>query len=108
MRFRTVRGEQPQCSATWRMVLRSRSIYGFPESFDELRRDLRDNGVTRSAQSAHAIGNPMSQRENRGFRLGRFVGGDASMFSIGAGDKDTCRPSSPLIGVLLKSAPPSL
>jgi hypothetical protein len=33
---------------------------------DELRGDLRDNGVAVGAQSSHAAGYPMSQRENAG------------------------------------------
>jgi hypothetical protein len=35
--------------------------------FDELRRDLRDDGVTIAAQSSHSVGNPINQRECAGF-----------------------------------------
>lgn len=39
------------------------------ERFHERRCDLRDDGVTVSAQASHAGGYPMSQRECAGFRL---------------------------------------
>ena len=38
----------------------------------ELRGDLRDDGVTRAAQCAHAVGYPISQRENAGFNAPGF------------------------------------
>jgi hypothetical protein len=40
--------------------------------FDELRRDLRDDGIAVGAQLPHSAGNPMSQREKAGLSWPRF------------------------------------
>lgn len=44
----------------------------FNESTYELRRDLRDDGISVGAQSSHSSGYPMSQRLNAGFNAPRF------------------------------------
>ena len=54
----------------------------FAVRFDELRGDLRDNRITRSAQCAHMIGYPWSQRENFGFRT------NAPLLAVSAFDGD--------------------
>ena len=44
----------------------------FTVGFDEDLRDLGDDGIAVTAQSSHAGGYPMSQRECAGFNLPRF------------------------------------
>jgi hypothetical protein len=60
------------CDTLWRLIIEIR-LYDF-------RCRLRDNGVTRSAQYAHSIGYPISQREKRGFSW------DGAIFSVSAVD----------------------
>ena len=45
-----------------RMRLDVRTLSQDQQGLDELRRDLRDDGVAVPAQSSHSGGNPMSQR----------------------------------------------
>jgi hypothetical protein len=56
-----------------------KSDTGLFAGLDEGCRDLRHDGIAVTAQSSHAGGNPMSQRECAGFNAPRF--------SIGTSDK---------------------
>jgi hypothetical protein len=78
----------------------------FEEGFDEGRRDRRDEGITIAAQSSHAVGSPMSQRECAGFNwpILPVATGDPVGFSPESVNQ-TCRPSNPLIGAVPTELP---
>ena len=65
-------------------------------SLYELNGNLRDDRVTVGAQSSHAAGYPMSQRECAGFNW--------PPLAVSAANQ-VCRPSSPLIGAVPSDAP---
>jgi hypothetical protein len=56
------------------------------QRLDELRRDLRDDGVPKALEQLHPAGNPMSQRECSGFSWPRF--------SVAAGEPLAVVPES--------------